>query len=159
MSSTHNSTFGLTVPGVGYLTFRVSGNELPVPTPPAAIIAPEANQGYVIIPTSLSLKDAYIKWLPSGEDHIASGSANISSARQKRDVIWMGKFSIQVYCCMFTRHMFTFVEMYIRFSTSFHLCFKIEFYVKKYRKARNSCSTSIRVHMCVKYKFALWMTA
>lgn len=79
ISAIHMVTSGLTVPGVGYLTFLVSGNELPEIIPLAAIIAPDANHGYVIIPTLVSLKDAYIKCEPSGDDQMASGSLNISS--------------------------------------------------------------------------------
>lgn len=88
ISIIHMVTSGLTVPGVGYLTFLVSGNELPEIIPPAAMIAPEANHGYVIIPTLVSLKEANIRCVPSGDDQIASGSLNISSImmNEKRKV-------------------------------------------------------------------------
>lgn len=78
-STTQSVTSGFVVPGVGYRTFLVSGNELSDDIPLPAIIPPDASHGYVIILTLLSLKEAYMKCVPSCEPHIASGFSKISS--------------------------------------------------------------------------------
>lgn len=78
-SSIHRRTSGLAVPGVGYRTVRVSGNDDVPPIPLAVIFAPDANHGYVIMPTLVSLNDAYMMCVPSAESQIAVGSLNISS--------------------------------------------------------------------------------
>lgn len=88
MSTTWRRTSGLFVPGVGYRTERVSGNELSLPPlkPWTVITAPVANHGYVILPTFVSSKDAKRMRVPSLELHIASDVSNISSAmRVERD--------------------------------------------------------------------------
>lgn len=81
-STIHSWTSGLTVPGVGYRTVRVSGNELPPPILDTAITAPVANHGYAIVPTCVSLNDTNIICVPSSEVQIASGVVKISSAKR-----------------------------------------------------------------------------
>lgn len=84
ISITQRCTSGLMLPGVGYRTLRVSGNELPPLTPLVAITEPVANHGYVIMPTLVSLNEAYTMWVPSSELQIASGAANISSVKANK---------------------------------------------------------------------------
>lgn len=98
-SSIHSRTSGLAVPGVGYRMVRVSGNELALPIPLAVILAPDANHGQLIIPTLVSLNEAYMTCVPSAELQIASGALNISSVLQLSVIFCL--FCFCYFCVLF----------------------------------------------------------
>lgn len=78
-SNNHKVTSGLSVPGVGYRCDRWTGKEPLLVRPPAGITVFDENHGKVIVPTFVSLNDAYRSRVPSFDTQIAFWVSNISS--------------------------------------------------------------------------------
>lgn len=67
---------------MGYRTVRDAGNVPPLSRPDAVSIVVEENHGYSISPTFVSLNEAYMICVPSGDPQTASSDWNISSIEE-----------------------------------------------------------------------------